>query len=254
MRRSRPCPRRTAHGALHPAAQLRRWAIAAVSIAATLGPVVVTNADAGTYVIDNCPSAPTGNGNAGPWTVFGASQNTIGGCSGGPGSWIGPEGASMPPTGAGDLDGVQVVVPSGSAITIREAKLWWYVPHQISGATTYAIASVNTGIVGGGNTPLERGVNPEVLVFPSTTTELTLADYCSNSDEGNGCTFGGGENPNLELFGASLTLFDPGLPSGSVSGGSLAGSGPASGTESLAYNASDGGSGVRYVELLLDGK
>ena len=91
-------------------------------------------------------------------------------------------------------------------------------------------------------------------MFPSTTTELTLADYCSNSDAGAGCTFREGESPNLELFGASLTLFDRGLPSGSATGGGLAGSGPASGTESLAYNASDGGSGVRYVELLLDGK
>ena len=105
--------------------------VAFVTIAAVvLGLTMATGANAGTYVIDNCPSAPTGNGNAGPWTVFGASQNTIGSCSGGPGSWIGPEGASMPPTGAGDLDGVQVVVPAGSAITIREAKLWWYVPHQ----------------------------------------------------------------------------------------------------------------------------
>jgi hypothetical protein len=216
--------------------------------------VLVSVANAGTYVIDNCPSAPTGNGNPGPWTVFGASQNTKGSCSGGPGSWIGPEGASMPPTGAGDLDGVQVVVPAGSAITIREAKVWWYVPHQISGATTYAIASVNTGIVEESGTTKNSSLAPDVFVLPSTTTELTLADYCSNSDAGNGCNFGEGESPNLELFGASLTLFDPGLPSGSVTGGSLAGSGPASGTESLAYNASDGGSGVRYVELLIDGK
>jgi hypothetical protein len=213
---------------------------------------IPAGADAGTYVINNCPSA--GNGNAGPWTVFGESQGAKGTCSGGPGDWIGPEGANMPPTGEGDLAGVQVAVPAGSAITIREAKLWWYVPHQVSGAGTYAIAAVNTGQVGGGGTPLERQADPEELVFPSTTTELTLADYCSNSDAGNGCTFGAGENPNLELFGASLTLFDPGLSSGAVTGGSLAGSGPASGTESLAYNASDGGSGVRYVEVLLDGK
>ena len=132
--------------------------IAVVAIAAVLA--LAAGAHAGTYAIDNCPSAPTGNGNAGPWTVFGASQNTKVAVVGARASWIGPEGASMPPTGAGDLDGVQVVVPAGSAITIREAKLWWYVPHQISGATTYAIASVNTGIVGGGNTPLERSVRP----------------------------------------------------------------------------------------------
>jgi hypothetical protein len=226
--------------------------VAVVPIAIVLTLTLAARADAGTYVINNCPSA--GNGNAGPWTVFGESQGAKGTCSGGLGDWIGPEGANMPPTGEGDLAGVQVAVPAGSGITIREAKLWWYVPHQVSGATTYAIAAVNTGQVGGGNTPLERQTDPEELVFPSTTTEITLADYCSNSDYGNGCTFGAGENPNLELLGASLTLFDPGLPSGSVTGGSLAGSGPASGTESLAYNASDGGSGVRYVELLVDGK
>jgi hypothetical protein len=227
-----------------------RWVAALLLLGVWL--VMAAGAQAGTYVIDNCPSA--GNGNAGPWTVYGESQGAKGTCSGGPGDWIGPEGANMPPTGAGDLAGVQVAVPAGSAITIREAKLWWYVPHQVSGAGTYAIAAVNTGQVGGGGTPLERQTDPEELVFPSTTTELTLADYCSNSDAGAGCTFGAGENPNLELFGASLTLFDPGLPSGSVTGGGLAGSGPASGTESLAYNASDGGSGVRYVEIVVDGK
>ena len=225
--------------------------IAVVAIAAALAMVMAAGAQAGTYVIDNCPSAPTANGNPGPWTVFGAPQNTKGSCTGGPGNWIGPQGASMSP---GQVDGVQVVVPAGSAITIRDAKVWWYVPHQISGATTYAIASVNTGIVEESGTTKNSSLAPDVFVFPSTTTELTLADYCSNSDAGNGCNFGEGESPNLELFGASLTLFDPGLPSGSVTGGGLAGSSPASGTESLAYNASDAGSGVRYVELLIDGK
>lgn len=227
-----------------------RWAAALLLVGVWLA--MAAGAQAGTYVINNCPSAPGANGNPGPWTVFGAPQNTKGSCSGGPGSWIGPEGASMPPTGAGDLDGVQVAVPAGSAITIREAHVWWFVPHQVSGATTYAIAADNIGEPEG--QVVTGALNDNVFVLPSTTTELTLADYCSNSDYGNGCTFGEGENPDLELFGASLTLFDPGLPSGSVTGGGLAGSGPASGTESLAYNASDGGSGVRYVELVVDGK
>ncbi len=226
-----------------------RWVAALLLLGVWLA--IAAGAQAGTYVINNCPSAPTGNGNAGPWTVFGAPQNTKGSCAGGPGNWIGPEGASMSP---GQVDGVQVVAPAGGAITIREAKVWWYVPHQISGATTYAIASVNTGIVEESGTNKNSSLAPDVFVLPSTTTELTLADYCSNSDYGNGCNFGEGESPNLELFGASLTLFDQGLPSGSVSGGGLAGSGPASGTESLAYNASDGGSGVRYVQLLLEGQ
>ena len=197
--------------------RLRR-VIVVTLLGSALALVLASVANAGAYVIDNCPSAATGNGNAGPWTVFGAPQNTKGSCTGGPGNWIGPEGGSMSP---GQVDGVQVVVPADSAITIREAKVWWYVPHQISGATTYAIASVNTGIVEESGTTKNSSLAPDVFVFPSTTTELTLADYCSNDDAGAGCT---------------------------------AGSGPASGTEALAYNASDGGSGVRYVELLIDGK
>src|ERR1700722_8357169 len=128
-----------------------RWVTALLLLGTWLA--LVAGAQAGTYVINNCPSA--GNGNAGPWTVFGESQGAKGTCSGGLGDWIGPEGGYMPPTGEGDLAGVQVAVPGGSGITIREAKLWWYVPHQVSGAGTYAIAAVNTGQVGGGGTPLE---------------------------------------------------------------------------------------------------
>jgi hypothetical protein len=228
-----------------------KWAAALLLLLLGVWLAWAAGAQAGTYVIDNCPSAPTGNGNAGPWTVFGAPQNTKGSCTGGPGNWIGPLGGSMSP---GEVDGVQVAAPAGSGITIREAKVWWLVPHQISGADTFAIAGVNTGGVEEADTPKNSSITPDDFVLPSATTELTLADYCSNDDAGAGCTFGAGENPNLELLGAQLTLADTGLPSGSVTGGALAGAGPISGTQSLAYNASDGGSGVRYVELLLDGK
>jgi hypothetical protein len=250
MRSRRPSPRRTAHGALAPAAQVKRWAIAAVSIAASLGPVIVTNADAGTYVIDNCPSAPGANGNPGPWMVFGAPQNYKGSCSGGPGDFIGPLGGSM---SAGSVDGVQVAVPAGSGITIREAKVWWYVPHQISGADTFATAGVNTGGLEEAGTPKNSSSTPDNFVLPSNTTELTLADYCSNDDASNPCVIGAGENPDLELLGSQLTLADSSLPSGSVTGGGLAGTGTLSGTEALTYNAQDTGSGMRLVELLVDG-
>src|ERR1035437_8855308 len=118
-------------------ARYRRSAILAV-LAAMLALPMAGEARAGTYVINNCPSAPGANGNPGPWTVFGAPQNTKGSCTGGPGNWIGPEGGSMSP---GALDGVQVVVPAASGITIREARIWWVVPHQSSGADTFALAS-----------------------------------------------------------------------------------------------------------------
>ena len=152
--------KQAAFGAPGPAVQLKRSAIAAASIAALLGPVMAPSAHAGTYVIDNCPSAPGANGNPGPWTVFGAPQNTKGSCSGGLGDFIGPLGGSMSP---GELDGVQESRSSGSGITIREARIWWYVPHQISGADTFALAAVNTGAVEESGTPKEQLDHPRRL-------------------------------------------------------------------------------------------
>jgi hypothetical protein len=213
--------------------------------------VLAGRAHAGTYVINDCPSAPTSPGDSGPWTVFGGPQADKGACSGGSGDWIGPLGGSM---GAGGLDGVQVAVPGGSGITIHEAKVWWSVPHQISGADTFAIASTNTGTVGTAATPLDRSTTPDDFILPSSSTWFTLADYCSNDYYGQGCTFGGGENANLQLFGAQLTLSDNNLPAGTVTGGVLAGAGPVAGTQSLAFNASDADTGVRTAQLLSDGK
>jgi hypothetical protein len=208
-------------------------------------------ARAGIYAINNCPSAPVSNGNPGPWTVFGAPQNYKGSCSGGPGNFIGPLGGSM---SAGSIDGVQVTVPAGSAITIREATVWWFVPHQSSGADTFALASATSGVVGESTTPVDRTITPDSFELPSTTTSFTLADYCSNDDAGAGCVIGSGENPDLELLGAQLILADSNLPSGSVTGGDLARTGTLSGTGSLTYNAQDADSGVRLAELLIDGQ
>jgi hypothetical protein len=229
----------------------RSAAALVAGLAAMLALLLAAGAQAGTYTIDNCPSAPAANENAGPWTVFGAPQNVKGTCTGGVGSWIGPLGGSMGPA---TVDGVQVAVPAGSDDTIRGARVWWYVPQQISGATTFAIAGVNTGGVEEAGTPKNSSTTPDEWALPSNTTELTLADYCSNDDAGAGCAFGGGENPDLELMGAQLTIEDNAPPSGTVTGGVLAGTGTASGIEGITYAAQDGDSGVRRVQLLLDGR
>jgi hypothetical protein len=226
--------------------RLRSLALLAL-VAGVAGLTLVPGASAGTYVIDNCPSA--GNGDAGSWTVFGSPQNVKGTCSGGVGDYIGPRGGSMSP---GATAGVQIGVPGGSGITITEAKIWWQVSHQVSGADTFAIAADNDGAVGESQTPLATN-EPSTFVLPSTTTELTLANYCSNDDAGAGCTFGGGENNILELYGAQLTLLDTTLPSGTVTGGALASSGTVSGTASISYQAADASSGVRLVQLRVDG-
>jgi hypothetical protein len=219
-----------------------------LSSAAALVLVTASIALAGTYTIANCPKA--GNGNSGPWTVFAAPQNFKGSCAGGPGDFIGPLGGFMAPA---TIDGVQVSVPPGSATTIRGARVWWYVPVQLSGATMFAIAAVNTGVVEEAATPKISTATPDEWSLPSNTTTLTLAAFCSNSAAGAGCTLGAGENPDLELLGAQLTLASSNLPSGTVTGGALAGAGPISGTATATFTAHDGESGVRALNLLIDG-
>jgi hypothetical protein len=223
--------------------------VAALAIITALTPLAP--AHAGTYVINNCPAAPAPNGDAGPWVIFDSPQPSKGSCGGGAGDWIGPRAGSM---GWETIDGVQVTAPAGSGITIHGAKVWWYVPHEISGALTYALALADGTTVGEYTTPAEWTAAPSVYALPSTTTTFKLEDFCSNSDGDNNCVFGGGVNPNLELFGSQLTLADSRLPTGKVTGGALAGTVALSGTQSLAYSAQDTDTGVRLVRVLIDGQ
>ncbi len=225
-----------------------------VWLATLLALWMAASAHAGTYAINDRPSAPTSANDSGPWTVFSSPQADKGSCSGGPGDWIGPLSGSMSPN---SLDGVSVTVPSGSGITIHEAKIWWWVPKSSSGADVFPLASANGAVVNQANTqngPYDRSINPDDWTLPSTTTSFVLANYCSSDDGPNGCNFGSGENPNLKLFGAHLTLADNNLPSGTVTGGALAGNGPITGTQSLAFTAADTDTGVRSVQLLVDGQ
>jgi hypothetical protein len=228
-------------------AHVLRWVALVALVALSLLLTASSTASAGTYVINNCPAAPGANGDPGPWIVFSAPQVYKGSCARGPGDFIGPLGSTM---SSPSVDGVQVVAPAGSGITIREAKLWWIVPHQGAGADTFAILSANVGSIAEWLTP--HVGNPDDYVFPASTTELTLADYCSADDAGAPCSWKG-ESANLELLGSELTLADSSLPSGAVTGGALISGGTLSGTESLSYDAGDSSSGVRLVQLRVDG-
>jgi hypothetical protein len=227
----------------------RGLALASLTLAA-LALTSGASASAGTYTINNCPSTPVPNGDPGPWAVFGSPQQSKATCSGGLGDYIGPRGGSMSP---GSRDGVKITVPSGSSIRIREAKVWWGVPHQSSGADTFALVESNAGGIGEAATPYDHKSSADVVVLPSTTTSLILSDYCSNDAAGAGCSFPS-LAPNLELYGAQTTLSESGPPTGGASGGGLTSSSPISGLQSLGYNAQDDASGVRLAQLRVDGE
>lgn len=207
---------------------------------------------ADTYVINDGPSTPSANASAGPWTAYGGPQGNKSTWSLTAGDYIGPLGATMAQSTS---DGVRASSPAGSGITIREAKLWWYAPRSVSGNNVTVFAGTNTGNVfslsGGG---VNRLSTPDDFTLAANSTVLQLWTYCTSDNQAASCTMGPDSTPDLELAGSQLTLNDPGVPTGSVTGGSLADPGTVAGSQSLSYQATDSASGVRMVQLLVDGQ
>jgi hypothetical protein len=201
-------------------------------------------------VIDNCPSAPAANG-AGAWQIFGAPTADKSACSGGTGDFIGPLGGMMSPNSS---DGVYIGVPGGSGITIAAVQVYWYEGQSISGAHTYTQVWSNSTLLAEAFDPFDHTYTPDSYTLPAGATNFSLQTYCSSDDGPNGCQLASGsETPDLKMFGAQLTLSDSTQPTGHVTGGTLAGSGPLSGDASLSYAAQDPASGVRVVRLRVDG-
>jgi len=206
------------------------------------------NARAGTYVINDCPAASGGDYTVGPWTAFGSlsSPGVFKQTCNTPGESFGFSGGMSNNTTTGE----QLQAPS--SITIQHLTLWWEAPGP-TGGWSWAQIDLDSP---GWSRPFEKptpmrangaGTPPTELSMPAGTIRVGVQIYCTTSQD---CTYG--EDP-LKIYGSQVTLFDSSTPTGSVTGGSLAGSTVGFGTQSFTYTAEDGGSGVRLVELLVDG-
>ncbi len=235
-------------------ASLAITAFAAVAFAVVLlGLTMAAGADAGTYMIDNCPAAQTGDYNVGPWTQSGSvpGPGSFKQTCATPGDSFGISSGELSSNGTA---GEELQAPS--PITIQRVRLWWKAPKPTeNGGWSYALIdaySPGWSRIYQAETPVAADGSgqdaPTELPLPTNTTKLQVEIYCTRSQN---CDYA--QDP-LELLGAQLTLADSSLPSATATGGALAGAGPVSGTVSLAYNASDTGSGVRATELLLDGR
>jgi hypothetical protein len=218
-----------------------------------LGLTTVAGADAGTYAIDDCPAAQTGNYNVGPWTQSGSvpGPGSFKQTCARPGDSFGISSGELSSNGTA---GEELQAPF--SISIQRVRLWWEAPKPIdSGGWSYALIdaySPEWSRIYQSETPVAADGSgedaPTELLLPANTTKLQVEIYCTRSQN---CDYV--QNP-LKLLGSQLTLADPNLPTATITGGALASPGPASGTESLAYGAQDTGSGVRAAELLLDGR
>jgi hypothetical protein len=225
--------------------------LASVVSASALG-LLAPRAQAGTYVINECAAAQAGDYEVGPWAQFGAltAPGSFKQTCASADAFFGIASNGIPSNATA---GEELQAPA--SITMQNIKLWWEAPAPVSGGGwSYALVDVYSpgwsrifqsttpmSANGAGRTP------PSELPLPTNTTKVNVEIYCTNSEN---CTYD--ESP-LAIYGSQITLVDSAVPRGSVIGGGLSGAGPVSGVQSLAYEAQDSGSGVRLVELLVDG-
>jgi hypothetical protein len=212
-------------------------------------------ARAGEYTIHNCPASLQSNFDAGPWQSYGGSLPSVGGFQGSctPGSTLGTAiGWYATAQALNSNLGVILQSPS-SGITIREMRLVWSVSHQSSGSDTFAEVVSDTGSELIDPTPYAAGTsNPAKVYFPDGTHTVYVYSYCSYDNSAN-CNFPSPTSPVIKLEGMDTTLTDADPPTATINGGSLAPSGPVSGNATLQFTATDGQSGVRESQLLIDG-
>jgi hypothetical protein len=217
--------------------------------------LLVGRADAGQYTIHNCPASLQSNFNAGPWQSYGGSLPSVGGfqasCT--PGSTLGTAiGWYANQMNLNSNLGVMLQSPSG--VTIRETRLVWSAYHESSGSDTFAQVTSDAGSELIDPTPYAATFgSPAKVYFPEGTHTVYVYVYCSYNNSTN-CYFPSNTSPIIKLEGMDSTLEESTPPTATINGGSLAGSGPVSGNATLQFTATDGESGVREAQLLIDGR
>jgi hypothetical protein len=147
--------------------------------------------------------------------------------------------------------GVVLQSPSPT-VTIREVNLAWSVLHEVSGSDTFAQVSSDTGSELISPTPYNAdAAHPAKVYFPDGTHTIYVYSYCSY-DRSTNCNFPG-LSAVIRLEGMDTTVEDTNPPTATINGGSLASGGRVFGRATLQFTATDGESGVRESELLIDG-
>jgi hypothetical protein len=219
--------------------------------------VTDATAQAGEYVIHNCPGSEQPNYNAGPWQSWSSAPlPAVGGfqssCTPGSNSLGTAIGWYANQQALNSNLGVELISPS-EGITIRQVRLVWSVYHEASGSDTFAEIISDTGSELIAPTSYVAGTsNPATVYFPDGTRTIFIGDYCSYNASAD-CYFSSNTSPVIRLEGMDTTLEDTTLPTAAVNSGSLATGGPVSGKATLQFIATDGGSGVQGSELLIDG-
>jgi hypothetical protein len=231
-------------------------ATAAVVLICAAALALPISAEAGDYTIHNCPGSLQPNNDAGSWRSWATGPlPSVGGY----------QGSCTPDGGLGAVIGwyaneqsyntsigAELQTPS-TAISIVSLRLVWAGAAKSSGSDTYGQVNSDSGSEFAEKAPFGASAdNPTVIDFPDGTHAVYVDSFCT-TDGSTNCYFATNTTPVIELLGMDTTLSESNPPSATITGGSLAGTGPVSGTGTLDFTATDGESGVQQSQLVVDG-
>lgn len=225
------------------------------ALAAT--PLIVAQAQAGTYVIRNCNVPGHATAPITPWRVLPATKTVaFNHCAEGGGFGFTFPGEHTMASG----ESIAFKLSPPTTIKLQRVKLWYI----------YRLAGTGSQVIGVTHEFDDHGVAYTMReTLAPGATYLATGQYDNFSQDKNyqfqvavRCAGSGQSSPApdchpssavpLEIRGAEVTLEEGSAPLGSVTGGTLFADGTVSGVRGLDYSASDSGSGLRRIEALVD--
>ena len=227
----------------------RVLAAAAAAVATSLA--MASTATAGTYTIDQCRQEGTSIPKrvVSEWTADGAGRYDTCSTGGSFGYHLDQAPAGQVPYGGAKW--LNLRVPDAApGVTIERLKIAYRFPSH-SGNSAFLRFYGNGTQLFDEELPTDHVAAPLELAMPSGSVSVWIRHFCTTSPYGaTNCSYA---SP-FEVFKvvqARLTLRESGLPSATIDGGSLTGTGAKSGIRSLAYSATDAASGIERIRVRL---
>jgi Bacterial Ig-like domain len=238
----------------------RALALAVLVVLSALTALAPGAAHAGTYPMYNCHVAGHETGNQGPWTyatAFGTPKAVFTSHCAGAGGSNGPGFGTYASTYIGRNSRVNLTLDKDdSHIAIANVKLWFHANTAI--APGYQAGPIKTTLWTDGvqHVAWSNGQVADFLGAPyefRANNQVQLSLECSaTAADPNGCM--PKDAFTIAVQGVQADLTEGVAPAAAIAGGTLTTSGAHKGTQTAAVDATDGDSGVRKVELLLDDK
>lgn len=231
----------------------KSWSSRAIAAVALVGGALAASpAAAGEYVVDQCSERTTGAPRSvvSEWSAAGPARKYVE-C----GAYAGSFGLELPQAGTlryGTTAWLRLAAPASPAsVEVARASLAYRVRPHTGNYAFLEVFSLGTRQYSE-RLPSDRTHSPLELAFPSGTRSFDVGIYCSTGHGAVDCNWGSAFEV-LRVTSARLTLREDVAPALSVDGGSLLQPGARSGSETLAYSASDDAAGVERVAVRIGG-